>query len=160
MRKSSVCLTLIAGLAWAQHHGGPPQPEKPVALYPGLGTWRHVIHTRNGEAQKYFDQGLNLLFSFNRYESLRSFRKASELDPNAVMPYWGMAMALGPYINMDGDPSFDLKESCAAASKGQQLTGAPERERAYLEAAAKRCPEYQPQTYIDAMRAVAERWPD
>src|SRR6185436_17889173 len=102
----------------------------------------------------------NLLFGFNRYEALRSFRKASELDPNAAMPYWGMAMALGPYINMDGDPSFDLKESCAAVAKGRQVSGAPERERAYLEAAAKRCPDYQPQPYIEAVRALAERWPD
>ena len=26
--------------------------------------------------------------------------------------------------------------------------------------AAKRCPEYQPQPYIDAMRDLAKRWPD
>src|ERR1043166_6792599 len=120
MRREILCFTLFAGLSWAQHHAGPPGPEKPVALYPGLGTWRHAIQTRRPEAQKYFDQGLNLLFSFNRYESLRSFRKASELDPTGGMAYWGMAMALGPYINMDGDPSFVLKQSCAAVAKGLQ----------------------------------------
>src|SRR3977135_2198284 len=94
-------------MAWAQ-------TEKPVALYPGLGVWRHAIATGNTDAQKFFDQGLNLLYGFNRYEALRSFRKASELDPKAVMTYWGMAAAQGPYINMDGDPSFDLKGSCSA----------------------------------------------
>ena len=38
------------------------------------------------EAQKFFDQGLALLYGFNRYEALRSFRKAAELDASAAMP--------------------------------------------------------------------------
>src|SRR3954454_1329170 len=94
--------------------------EKPVVLYKGLGTWKHPIATKNAEAQKYFDQGLALLYGFNRYESLRAFRKASELDPSAVMPYWGMAAAQGPYINMDGDPSVEMKASCAAVAAGRK----------------------------------------
>jgi tetratricopeptide (TPR) repeat protein len=144
----------------AQHHDMPGMSsEKPVALYPGLGNWRHPIHTRNAQAQKFFDQGLNLLYGFNRYEAMRSFRKAAELDPDAAMAYWGLAMAWGPYINMDGDPSFDQKESCAAAAKGLAVKGTPAGERAYLEAAAKRCPEYQPQVYIEAMKALAASAP-
>src|SRR4030095_7351228 len=81
-------------------------------------------------------------------------------DPTAPMAYWGMSMSLGPYINMDGDPSFDLKESCAAVAKGLAIAGTTARERAYLEAAATPCPESRPDTYIAAMRAVAQRWPD
>src|SRR5579864_48568 len=114
--------------------------EKPVTLYKGLGAWRHPIATRNAEAQKYFDQGLALLYGFNRYEALRSFRKASELDPQAAMAFWGMAMAQGPYINMDGDPSFDQKGACAAVQAGRKLAQAPPRERAYLDAVATWCP--------------------
>ena len=72
--------------------------EKPVALYKGLGAWKHPIATKNPEAQKYFDQGLSLLYGFNRYEALRSFRKAAELDPQSVMPYWGMALARVPTL--------------------------------------------------------------
>src|ERR1022692_4077904 len=145
--------------ALAQHQMA-PAAEKPVTLLAGLGTWRHPIRTRNAEAQKYFDQGLTLLYGFNRYESLRSFREASELDPGAAMAFWGMAMAQGPYINMDGDPTFDQKASCAAVEAGLKLTAAPARERGYLEAAATRCPEDHPQAYIDAMRALAGRFPD
>ena len=157
MLKTAFCL-LSVSLAMAQHHG--PSSEQPVALYKGLGTWRHPIHTNSAEAQKFFDQGLALLYGFNRYESLRSFRKAAELDRNAAMAYWGMAMAQGPYINMDGDAELNMKASCSAVEAGLKLTGAPERERAYLQAAAKRCPEYQPKAYADAMRALATRWPD
>src|SRR5579862_8411035 len=124
MSKLVVTLLLFLGLAMAQHQMAPP-PEKPVALLPGLGTWRHPIATKDPEAQKYFDQGLALLYGFNRYEALRSFRKASELDPAAVMPYWGMAMAQGPYINMDGDAELDMKASCAAVEAGLKLTGGP-----------------------------------
>ena len=76
----------------AQHHEAAPAAEKPVALYSGLGTWRHAISTKSPDAQKFFDQGLNLLFGFNRYEALRSFRKAAALDPKAAMAYWGMGM--------------------------------------------------------------------
>src|SRR3954452_15501471 len=121
------CLLLPFMLALAQ--------EKPVALYPGTGAWKHPITTKSAEAQRYFDQGLALLYGFNRYEALRSFRKASELDPAALMAYWGMAMAQGPYINMDGDPSYNQKGACAAVDAGRKKTGmAPPRERAYFDA--------------------------
>jgi len=148
---------LPLGIATAQQGAA---PENPVALYKGLGTWHRPIHTASAEAQKFFDQGLALTYGFNRYEALRSFRKAAELDPQAAMEYWGMAMAQGPYINMDGDAEFNMKASCAAVDAGLKLTGTPEREVAWLQAAAKRCPEYQPQPYIDAMRDLAKRWPD
>jgi hypothetical protein len=80
MYRLLVCL-LAPALAPAQHHHAPPATEKPVTLLPGMGTWSHPIATKNAEAQRFFDQGLNLLYGFNRYEALRSFRKAAELDP-------------------------------------------------------------------------------
>jgi hypothetical protein len=92
-----------ASLGWAQHHDVKPPAEKPVVLYKGLGNWQHPIATKSAEAQKFFDQGLALLYGFNRYEALRSFRKATELDASAAMPWWGVAMATGPYINMGAE---------------------------------------------------------
>jgi tetratricopeptide (TPR) repeat protein len=161
MRKLVVWVA-YAGVVWAQHHGGGKPVEKPVALYKGLGNWRHPIATRSEEAQKYFDQGLALLYGFNRYEALRSFRKASELDPSAAMAFWGMAMSTGPYINMgvEGDGDLDTKAAYAAVTAGLKITGTPVRDRAYLEAAATRCPEYKPDAYVSAMKALAERYPD
>jgi tetratricopeptide (TPR) repeat protein len=136
-------------------------PEKPVALIPGLGTYTHTIATRSPEAQKFFNQGLNLLYGFNRYEALRSFRRAAELDPSAAMPHWGIAMAQAPYINMDLDGDFHPKESCDAIRDGLALRdGVPARERAYLEAANKRCPDGASPPYIAAMRALAQLYPD
>jgi len=134
--------------------------EKPVVLYRGLGSWHHPIATKNADAQKFFDQGLTLVYSFNRYEALRSFRRAAELDPEAAMAYWGIAMAQGPYVNMDGDPSFDLKGACTAVDAGLKLTKAPDREQAYLRALTTWCLNYRPDAYVEAMRKVAEQYHD
>src|SRR5947209_729942 len=142
--------TLSVSLALAQHHPAAP-PEKPVTLLKGLGAWHHRIATRNAEAQKYFDQGLALLYGFNRYEALRSFTKATELDPAAAMAWWGVAMALGPSINMDFDGDVDMKKSCAAVESARKLTAAPARERAWIDAVATRCPEYRPAPYAFTM---------
>ncbi len=156
-----LCL-FFASMGWAQDHEMKPPAEKPVALYKGMGNWGHPIAVKNAEAQKFFDQGLALLYGFNRYEALRSFRKAAELDASAAMPWWGMAMATGPYVNMgtEGDGDLDSKAACKAVETGLKIAGAPARERAYLEAAATRCPEYKPDAYIAAMKRLAERYPD
>src|SRR6476619_1999719 len=128
MRLLSVFLW-SAAIAAAQGHDHSMPAEKPVQLYQGLGIWRHPIATKNAEAQKYFDQGLALLYGFNRYEALRSFRKATELDPTAAMPWWGMAMSTGPYVNMgaEGDGDLDSKAACQALEKGLKIAGAPAR---------------------------------
>jgi tetratricopeptide (TPR) repeat protein len=151
---------LPAFALFAQHHHAPPA-EKPPTLLPGLGVHHHPIATGSPEAQKFFDQGLRLLYGFNRYEALRSFRRAAELDANAIMPLWGMAMATGPHINMDVDGDTDMKASCAAVDQGRPLRDkAPEHERAWFDAAAARCPEYRPAEYIAAMRDLSRRYPD
>jgi tetratricopeptide (TPR) repeat protein len=134
--------------------------EKPVTILAGTGVWKHSIATKSAEAQRFFDQGLAMMFGFNRYEALRSYKKAAELDPAAAMPKWGIAMATGPYVNMDGEPTYDIKASCAAAEAGVKLATAA-REKAYLEAARARCPEFaNPDAAIAAWKSVMERWPD
>jgi tetratricopeptide (TPR) repeat protein len=151
---------LLPFFALAQHHPAPPG-EKPPMLLPGLGIHTHPIATNNPDAQKFFDQGLRLLYGFNRYESLRSFRRAAELDPGALMPRWGMAMATGPHINMDIDGDTDMKVSCEAVEKELALREkAPEHERAWIDAVAARCPEYKPGEYIRAMLELSRAYPD
>lgn len=159
--KRVMAILWFAGIALAQENHAGMAKEKPVALYSGLGVWKHPIATRNPEAQKFFDQGLILLYGFNRQESLRSFQKAVELDPRAAMAQWGVAMATGPYVNMDGDPTLQMKVSCAAAQSGLEIAGLSAAERPWLEAAAARCPDYSdPSKYTTAMRALAARFPD
>ncbi len=142
-------------------------PTTPVVLMPGLGTHRHAIATTNPEAQRFFDQGLALVFAFNHDEAIRAFERAADLDPHAIMPRWGIALALGPNINLDIDAE---RERAAHAALQKALVLAPhaaERERAYVEALAPRY-SLDPRAdltklasaYKDAMRKLSARYPD
>src|SRR6202030_2744468 len=54
-------------------------PEVTGKLLQGMGNWHHPITTKNAEAQKFFDQGLTLVYAFNFDEAKRSFQRASHL---------------------------------------------------------------------------------
>jgi hypothetical protein len=60
-------------------------------LYDNLGTLHHPITTTSNLAQRYFDQGLRLVYAFNHEEAIRSFEAATKHDADAPMPYWGIA---------------------------------------------------------------------
>ncbi len=141
--------------------------SKPPALMPGLGQHHHTISTKSSAAQRFFDQGLTLVFAFNHEEAARSFRRAAELDPQSAMPYWGVALALGPCINLDVDPPHE-KAAYEAVQKAISLSpGVTERERAYIQALGKR---YSADPgvnlrkldvdYAHAMRELYRRYPD
>src|SRR5678815_2898245 len=70
-----------------------------VPLFQGLGSHTRAITTKSPQAQKYFDQGLNLVFGFNHGAAIRSFKEAARLDPECAMAHWGIALASGPHIN-------------------------------------------------------------
>jgi tetratricopeptide (TPR) repeat protein len=104
----------------------------------GLGGLHHPVSTKSAEAQKFFDQGLALVYAFNHDEAIRSFKNAAGLDPELAMAYWGIALALGPNINLPVDPERE-KAAYEALQKAQALSKkAPEQERAYIEALSKR----------------------
>lgn len=112
--------------------------ERPVQLLAGLGHHHHAVKTNNRLAQRFFDQGLRLVYAFNHEEAIRSFRKAAELDPQMAMAYWGIGYALGPNINLDVDAERE-RLAYEATQKALQLSRqGPEHERAYIEALAKR----------------------
>lgn len=144
-----------------------PSTEKPATLLPGLGSLHHPVSTKNAEAQKFFDQGLTLIFAFNHEEAVRSFKRAAELDSQLAMAYWGIALALGPNINLDVDPE---RESAAydAAQKALALSSkASEGERAYISAVAKRysiAPDADlkqlADDYKNAMGELVKQYPD
>ncbi len=68
-------------------------PRQMAHLRKGIGNVHFPVTTSQPEAQKFFDQGINYLYSFSWFESERSFRTAAKLDPDCAMAYWGMAMA-------------------------------------------------------------------
>jgi len=83
------------------------------------------------------------------------------------MTFWGVALALGPCINLDIDPAHE-KTAYEAIQKALSLTpGATERERAYIQALAKRYSS-DPSAdlrkldakYAKAMRELSVHYPD
>src|SRR5262250_1466540 len=120
MRPLSLLLLLFSVTVGVPKQQAPPSDVTPLLL-PDLGHPNHPIATNNAEAQKYFNQGLQLVFGFNRAEAVRSFRRASHLDPQAVMPYWGMALAYGRHMNMDQDMDVSPSEAYYAIQQALKL---------------------------------------
>jgi tetratricopeptide (TPR) repeat protein len=160
-------------LAWlfcipsiAQEHSAHSQ-SKPATLMSGVGTLHHPVSTSNPEAQKFFDQGLCLIYDFNHDEAARSFQRAAELDPKLAMAYWGIAEAVGPNYN---DPASEdrFRQAHEAIQKAVDLSAnAAPSEQAYIQAMAKRFPadpkadlKKAAEDYHEAMREVSKRYPD
>jgi len=159
---------LIVALAFPVQHEHQAAPAQPAAaLLPGLGNLQHPIATNSADAQKFFNQGLTLVYAFNHDEAIRAFRRAAELDPASPMPHWGIALALGPNINLDVDPARELAAYEEAQRALVLAASAPPAERAYVEAVATRYSN-DPKAdlkalavrYKDAMRELTRRFPD
>ena len=167
MRPLSLLLLVFSTAVGVCAQHTPPSDITPLLL-PDLGHPNHPIATKNAEAQKYFDQGLQLAFGFNRTEAVRSFRHASQLDPQAAMPYWGMALAYGRHMNMDQDMDVSPPEAYEAIQQALNLSSvAPPNEREYIQVLAERCGhggstnwQQRDEAYAAAMQRLAAHYPD
>jgi tetratricopeptide (TPR) repeat protein len=159
---------LISPCTFAQHDHTPDATASGSAqLMAGMGSLHHPIATSNAEAQRFFDQGLTLIYAFNHEEAVRSFRRAAELDPNAAMPWWGISNALGPNYNDPSDPER-MKAAFEALQTAKTLAASgPENERAYVDALAARYSDdpkadakQMARDYAKAMGELAKKYPD
>jgi tetratricopeptide (TPR) repeat protein len=158
IRIAPALLFLAAGL---------PAQQPAVPLYNDLGSHRRTITTRVPLAQQYFDQGLRLVYGFNHAEAIRSFTRATELDPACAMCWWGIAYAYGPHVNAGMDSASGVLAHKAAQQALSQSRTASAWERAYIEAVASRYTAVPPaarapldSAYARAMAAVAQANPD
>jgi predicted Zn-dependent protease len=136
-------------------------------IMPGLGETHMAITTANPRAQAYFDQGLRLLHGFNHAEAARAFKEAQRLDPSCAMCFWGEAFALGPNINAPMNPEDNVPAYTAARAAFDRADKANEREQALIDAIMHRYARRAPadraaldKAYAEAMRAVADQYPD
>jgi tetratricopeptide (TPR) repeat protein len=115
------------------------QADKPGApVFANLGVHHHAISTHNPKTQMYFDQGVRLMFGFNHAEAIRSFREGARLDPDCAMCWWGVAVALGPNINLPM-PDDAVLPAWQALTKARALEPkASPAERDWIEALATR----------------------
>jgi tetratricopeptide (TPR) repeat protein len=146
----------------------PATAEGPIApRLEGLGDHHFEVTTREPGSQEFFDQGLRLTYAFNHSEALRAFKEAARLDPSNAMAYWGWALVLGPNLNLPMVPGVVEQAHRAIQTAVSLAAGATEKERAYIEALAKRYtddPESErrpfDEAYALAMEALAGRYPD
>jgi tetratricopeptide (TPR) repeat protein len=150
-------LLMICIFVAAIAHGASP-------LYDNLGALHHPINTSSDLAQRYFDQGLRLVYAFNHEEAIRSFEQAAQEDPHAPMPYWGIALALGPNINAPMSKDAGRRAAEAVKQAGARLSSATAVERAYVDALTKRylgaSRAASDKAYAEAMRSVWQAYPD
>jgi tetratricopeptide (TPR) repeat protein len=159
IRRISPALLLVASNLLAQQ---PPPP-----LYTDLGTYHKAVGTRVPLAQQYFDQGLRLVYGFNHAEAIRSFTRATELDPACAMCWWGIAYAYGPHVNAGMDSASGVNAYQAAQKALSLSPDASPWKRAYIRAVAARYAPVPPadranfdSAYSRAMADVARRYPN
>ena len=158
-------LLLVAPPVLAQHDHAAPTADG-VPLFDNLGTYHHAITTRVPDAQRYFDQGLRLVYAFNHDEAIRAFREAARLDPTCAMAWWGVALASGPNYNLPLDPEREAAALDAVARGMALAEHASARERQYLDAVAIRYGKAPggdrkalDRAYADAMKKVMQSDP-
>jgi tetratricopeptide (TPR) repeat protein len=176
MIRATLCILVAAATAYAQapvhkHYEESKEAEKPAAtgeLAPrlqNLGTHAFPVTTKSRKAQLFVNQGLNLAYGFNHAEAGRSFREAARLDPNCAMCYWGQAFVLGPNINVPMSPDDEPKAYELAQKAVAMRMKATPRERAYIDAVAKRYTgrkedrDAANKAFADAMGVVAKKYP-
>jgi len=145
----------------------PPEAALGVNLLEGLGDHHFAVTSDHPEVQRWFDQGLMLSYGFNHDAAERSFLRATELDPECAMCWWGAALVLGPHVNAAMDPA-DNARAWERLQKARAL--APEasaREQAFIEALSARYARNPPedrrpldQAYADATRVLMQGRPD
>ncbi len=153
-----------AAPAAAQIASAPAGAGEPPLL-PGLGNTALPITTSSKLARQYFDQGYRLSWGFNHAEAIRAFKKAQQLDPQCAMCFWAEAWALGPNINVPMEASANAPALAALESARRLAPKASARERALIEALAKRYSatageDRSPldKAYATAMRDVSRRY--
>jgi len=115
------------------------EADKPGApVFTGLGVHHMAISTKVPQTQRFFDQGVNLLFGFNHAEAIRSFREAARLDPHCAMCWWGMSVALGPNINLPMPPDAAAPAWQALQQARALAPKASPREQAWIAALESR----------------------
>lgn len=167
MNRVLLSLLLWSTAGFAQHAHNHNATAKPAELLEGLGSHTHPIATQSVQAQKFFDQGLALIYGFNHDEAARLFARAAELDPRSPMPHWGIALALGPNYNMPPQPEREEKAWKAIEQAVVLAKNAPDQERAYVNALTTRYSKdpsvdrmHLAMEYRESMRQVHSQYPD
>jgi tetratricopeptide (TPR) repeat protein len=168
---TTAVLHVAASAAFAQRPDTalPPVFRQPMQLYAvGLGKYSWPVTTKSREAQAYFDQGVQLLYSFTPEDAARSFREAQKRDPSCAMCYFAEAWAFGPYLNGPMPARNSARAHDAAQWAQKRISGGSPLEQALIAAMSVRyAPVYDSAThfrlarvYADSLAKVSARFPN
>ncbi|HEX8272492.1 MAG TPA: tetratricopeptide repeat protein [Longimicrobiaceae bacterium] len=160
----------------AHHAAGPAaDAEGPPPLFDNLGSYSKRISTRDSLAQRYFDQGVRLMYGFNHMEAMLAFQEAARRDPRCAICEWGVASSFGPDINQDMNEERWRAANAAILRARDAMQHASAWERRYVEASLSRfdpLPDFrdpaevrrlrvrQDSAYAESMGQLAADYPD
>ncbi|MEI9943183.1 MAG: hypothetical protein WDN26_03100 [Chitinophagaceae bacterium] len=139
--------------------------EADIPPIPGAGNYKWKITTKNDSAQFYFNQGINMYYSFHIIEAMASFKKAAKFDPTSGMLQWAQALAYGPNIN---DLGYAASPDALTAIKKamEHSAGCTDKELMLIKAQQVRYSSDSTQTreklnqdYVDKMKETYEKYP-
>lgn len=135
--------------------------------FPPMEIIYHPVSTGNKEAQEAFNKGLTAIYAFNYDEAVRSFDRATQLDPDLAMGYWGLALALDENLDSKATPVHAELTYLLTQKASQLAQRATAKEQAYIHALTHR---FSPDTALDkgklreayskAMAEVVQNYPD
>jgi hypothetical protein len=158
----AIWLLAVAGiaapvLAQEHEHGNAPIEK--------LGTV-HFQTSCSAAAQAPFDRAVALLHSFEFGAAIDAFHKTLAIDPGCAVAEWGIALSRWGNPFAVGDRGTEqLQQGRDAVEHGRAIGAGSERERAYIEAAAKLYTDFERVTqqrrvldYRDAMAELSARY--
>jgi predicted metalloendopeptidase/Tfp pilus assembly protein PilF len=95
----------------------------PIGLQPGIGNAHEEITTASPQAQRYYDQGLSYLYSYDWIHASRSFNQALRLDPKLAMAYLGLSYVYSAFADNGraGEMVSKAKELGQHASAAERM---------------------------------------
>ncbi|MBC7829005.1 MAG: tetratricopeptide repeat protein [Chitinophagaceae bacterium] len=146
----------------------PMADGKFMVVLPGWGNHQYTISTTNDSAQFYFNQGLNMYYSYHAREANASFKEAARFDPDCAMVYWGQALAMGPAYNFAHGYIMRKEVPGVIGKMNTRNANASEKEKDLIEAMNAR---YSPDSsdkerknlnaaYSKKMQALVSKYPD
>ncbi|SIO05928.1 tetratricopeptide repeat protein [Chitinophaga niabensis] len=132
-----------------------------ITSLPGWGQYTYRISTDNDSAQYYFNQGLNMYYSYHLREATASFKEAARFDPTCAMAYWGQALSLGPGYNFAHTYSMPKSVPAVLQLMNQNIEHASDKEKQLIAVMNRRYDETKHLNipYAIGMKELMTRYP-
>ena len=163
--KTTLAATAVIALAAPAAAQGAAPAGTPEAAEQQLGNV-HFATSCNEVAQRRFDRAMRYQHSFWYRESQAIFEDALKADPQCAIALWGVALSMlnNPHAP---PPNENLPRGLAALQKAKEIGAKTPRERDFIDALLAFYADHDKidhrtrvQSYLKAIEAVAQRYPD